>query len=69
MELSDSIPTTCEPLQCDWLQERFAIMEHDGGLAGRRLENAGIKDSCAQCDLRGKQTAMRIASRLHPDEY
>lgn len=44
----------CTPNKCDELQERMAIMEHDGGFTGRLLKLEAIRNTCGVCDKRPK---------------
>jgi len=57
---------TCDPLTCDWINERIAI-KAESGVKGD-VVGASIQETCRNCPLRGRKTAREIRQALSGHE-
>lgn len=54
----------CNPPECYMLQERMAIMQHDGGMK-HSVTTYAINDTCTNCELRGKKRKGKILEEIN----
>lgn len=53
----------CKPAECGDIQERMAIMEHDGNVRGNLIAKA-VQSQCKHCSFRGKTRGHEIMEAL-----